>query len=77
MVYTLRDHIGAKLDRIQIVKGWLDADGKTHEKVYDVAWSPVRELGTDGNLPARCGDPRRRPNNSSGARLYLPYLVYA
>ena len=40
MVYALRDAIGANLDRIQIVKGWLDANGKTHEKVYDVAWSP-------------------------------------
>ncbi len=39
MVYALRDPIGANLDRIQIVKGWLDAQGKTHEKVYDVAWS--------------------------------------
>ncbi len=38
MVYALRDPIGANLDRIQIIKGWLDADGKTHEKVYDVAW---------------------------------------
>ena len=40
MVYALRDPIGANLDRIQIVKGWLDAKGKTHEKVYDVAGLP-------------------------------------
>jgi hypothetical protein len=33
MVYALRDSIGANLDRIQIVKGWLDRDGKTHERV--------------------------------------------
>jgi hypothetical protein len=37
MVYALRDPIGANLDRIQIVKGWLDAKGETHERVYDVA----------------------------------------
>ena len=43
MVYALRDPIGANLDRIQIVKGWLDQDGKTHEKVYDVAWSDERK----------------------------------
>jgi len=42
MVLALRDPIGANLDRIQIVKGWLDADGTTHEKVYDVAWSGGR-----------------------------------
>jgi hypothetical protein len=52
MVYALRDPIGANLDRIQIVKGWLDADGKTHEKVYDVSWSGDRKPGKDGKLPA-------------------------
>jgi hypothetical protein len=51
MVYALRDPIGANLDRIQILKGWLDAKGKTHEKVYDVVWSDDRTLDTDGKLP--------------------------
>jgi len=51
MVYALRDPIGANLDRIQIIKGWLDADGNTHEQVYDVAWSPGRELDAEGVLP--------------------------
>jgi hypothetical protein len=51
MVYALRDPIGANLDRIQIVKGWVDAKGKTHEKVYDVAWSGDRKPGSDGKLP--------------------------
>jgi hypothetical protein len=51
MVYALRDPIGANLDRIQIVKGWLDAKGKTHEKVYDVAWSAGRKPGANGLLP--------------------------
>jgi len=52
MVFALRDPIGANLDRIQIVKGWLDSAGKTHEKVYNVAWSDGRKPGTDGKLPA-------------------------
>jgi len=52
MVYALRDPIGADLDRIQIIKGWLDSSGKTHEKVYDVAWSGDRKPGADGKLPA-------------------------
>ena len=51
MVYALRDAIGANLDRIQIVKGWLDAKGKTHEIVYDVAWSSGREPDSNGKLP--------------------------
>lgn len=51
MVYALRDPQGANLDRIQIVKGWMDAGGGLHEKVYDVAWSGDRAPGADGKLP--------------------------
>jgi hypothetical protein len=51
MVYALRDAIGANLDRIQIVKGWLDVKGKTNEKIYDVAWSDNRKPDKDGKLP--------------------------
>jgi hypothetical protein len=51
LVYALRDPIGANLDRIQIIKGWLDDRGKTQEKVYDVTWSDNRRLGADGKLP--------------------------
>jgi hypothetical protein len=40
---ALKDPIGANLDRIQIVKGWLDAKGELHEQVYDVAWSGGRK----------------------------------
>lgn len=52
MVYALRDPIGANLDRIQIVKGWLEDDGTTHEKVYDVVWAGDREQDEKGKLPA-------------------------
>lgn len=51
LVYALRDPIGANLDRIQIVKGWLDAKGKTHEKVYEAAWSDNRKPDKGGKLP--------------------------
>ncbi|SDJ55792.1 DUF3604 domain-containing protein [Aliiruegeria lutimaris] len=51
MVYALRDPIGANLDRIQIVKGWIDEAGDLHEKVYNVAWSAVREIDDAGKLP--------------------------
>jgi len=51
MVYALRDAVGANLDRIQIIKGWLDGSGTSQEKVYDVAWSGDRKVGGDGKLP--------------------------
>ena len=51
MVYALRDPIGANLDRIQIVKGWMEADGTLKEMVYDVAWSGERKLDANGKLP--------------------------
>lgn len=52
MVYALRDPMGANLDRIQIVKGWVDSDGSTQEKVYDVAWSGDRKPDQNGVVPA-------------------------
>ena len=52
MVYALRDPIGANLDRIQVIKGWLDENGKTHEKVYDVVWSDDRKPDAKGKLLA-------------------------
>jgi hypothetical protein len=51
LVAALKDPYSGNLDRIQIVKGWLDADGRTHEKVYDVVWSGDRAPGSDGKLP--------------------------
>ena len=48
LVAALKDPIGANLDRYQIIKGWLDAKGETHEQVYDVAWSGDRKPGADG-----------------------------
>ena len=44
LVRVLRDPDGANLDRIQIIKGWLDANGKTHERIYDVACADDREI---------------------------------
>ena len=52
LVAALKDPIGGNLDRIQIIKGWVDAKGARQEKVYDVAWSGDRKPGADGKLPA-------------------------
>jgi hypothetical protein len=51
MVRALRDPDGANLDRIQIVKGWVGADGEPQTKVFDVAWSGDREQDEDGKIP--------------------------
>ncbi len=53
LVYALRDPMGANLDRVQIVKGWIDAAGNAQEKIYDVAVSDGRDIGADG----RCRTP--------------------
>ena len=54
LVAALKDPYSGNLDRIQIVKGWLDSSGETHERVYDVVWSDAdsRRPGADGKLPA-------------------------
>ncbi len=51
VIQALRDPKGANLDRIQLVKGWIDADGRTHERVFDVVGSGERVPGVDGRLP--------------------------
>jgi len=56
MVYALRDPIGANLDRLQIIKGWLDSEGQTHEKVYDVAVSGDRKIDNDGRCKKAVGN---------------------
>lgn len=51
LVAALKDPFSGNLDRIQIIKGWVDADGGMHEKIFDVAWSGDRTPGADGKLP--------------------------
>jgi hypothetical protein len=54
LIQARKDPDGANLDRIQIVKGWLDASGQTHEQVFDVSWSDAdkRTRGADGKVPS-------------------------
>jgi hypothetical protein len=53
LVAAMKDALSGNLDRIQVVKGWLDKAGKPHEKVYDVAWGNAdrRKRGKDGKVP--------------------------
>ncbi|MFM7170612.1 MAG: DUF3604 domain-containing protein, partial [Cyanobium sp.] len=52
LVWARKDPDGANLDRIQIIKGWVDATGQPHEKIIDVVWAGNRRPGSNGKLPA-------------------------
>jgi len=56
LIAALKDPIGANLDRVQVVKGWLDAEGKLQERIYDVAVSDGRRIGADGRCRTPVGD---------------------
>jgi hypothetical protein len=56
MVRALRDPDGANLDRIQVIKGWLDEDGELHERVYDIAVTGDREIDSTGRCLTSVGN---------------------
>ena len=56
MVRAVRDPDGANLDRVQIIKGWVDSAGKQQERIYDVAVSDGREIGEDGRCREEVGN---------------------
>jgi hypothetical protein len=49
---AMKDPLSGNLDRIQIIKGWLDAKGEVHEQIYDVAWSGDRKPDANGKVPS-------------------------
>jgi len=51
LVAALKDPLSGNLDRIQIVKGWVDSSGERQEKIYDVVWSGDRKPDANGKLP--------------------------
>ena len=50
VVHAIKETDGANLDRIQIIKGWVDADGEQRSRIYDVALSNDRKPGPDGKI---------------------------
>jgi len=56
LVRAMRDPDGANLDRIQIIKGWTDADGETNERIYDLAVSDGRNIDKDGRAKTPVGN---------------------
>ncbi len=74
LVAALKDPIGANLDRYQIIKGWVDAKGEVHEKIFDVAWSGDRKPGADGKLPS-VGNTVDVPNATWSNTIGAPELI--
>ena len=77
MVQALRDPDGPNLDRIQIIKGWLGKDGKTQERIFDIAVSGGRKIGPDGRCNTSVGSTvdvvNATYNNTIGAAYLSAY----
>jgi hypothetical protein len=76
VLQAAKDPDGANLDRVQVIKGWVDAAGTTHEKIYDVAWSGNRRVGADGKLPL-VGDSVDIPTATYSNSIGAPVLATA
>ena len=76
LVAALRDPLSGNLDRIQIVKVWVDKSGERQEKVFDVVWSGDREPGADGKLPL-VGNTVDIPNATWTNTIGSPELITA
>jgi hypothetical protein len=74
LVRAIRDVDGANLDRIQIVKGWLDDQGEVHERIYDLAVSDNREIGKDGRCTVLVGNTVNVENASFDNSIGAPGL---
>lgn len=76
LIEAMKDPASGNLDRVQVIKGWLDASGEPHEIVYNVVWSGDRALDADGDLPP-VGDTvdiaRARYENTIGAASLRTY----
>ena len=77
LIQALRDPDGANLDRIQVIKGWIDATGETSERIYDVAVSGGRTIGEDGRAREPVGTtvdiPTATFTNSIGAATFAAW----
>ena len=72
MLQTAKDPNGANLDRLQVIKGWEDAEGAVHEKVFNVAWSnpELRSMDATGNvadIPSTVDEAKATYSNKYGA----------
>jgi hypothetical protein len=75
LVAALKDPIGGNLDRVQIIKGWLDKAGKLQEKIYDLAVSDGRKIGADGRCKTPVGNTVDVPNATWTNTIGDPELI--
>jgi hypothetical protein len=77
VIRALRDVDGANLDRVQVVKGWLDAKGETHERIWDVVVSGGRRIDAEGRCETHVGNTvdvlAASYQNTIGAPMLLGY----
>lgn len=77
LIRALRDPDGANLDRVQIIKGWLDAEGNPQERIWDVAVSDERKIDADGRSRESVGNTvnveQASYNNTIGAPVLSAY----
>ena len=77
MIRAIRDLDGANLDRIQVIKGWVDSKGEMQERIYDVAVSDERKIDKDGRCKKQVGSTVDLTNatytNSIGDALLMAY----
>jgi hypothetical protein len=52
LIQAIKDSEGANLDRVQMIKGYLDKEGNPQEKIFEVVWAGDRAVGSNGKLPA-------------------------
>jgi hypothetical protein len=75
LIGVLKDPIGANLDRVQIVKGWVDSGGELKERVYDVVVSDGREINEEGRCLTPVGNtvdvPSATWSNTIGATEFI------
>lgn len=74
LIRAIRDANGANLDRVQIVKGWLDETGEIHEHIYDVAVSDGRKIGKDGRCKTPVGNTVNVEEASYSNAIGAPFL---
>ena len=75
LVAAMKDPFSGNLDRIQIIKGWMNTDGSTEERIFDVAVSGGRKIGNNGRCTQAVGNTVDVPNATWTNTIGAPELI--